>query len=281
MPIIKNSNVETPAPSSNYYGAAQDVSKAIWKNTVSLKANNEFAIFDFLVERDQGDGSYYHAVPAKSERTGRDFTRQVYCNEKNVSTEGRLIEEDCSICREPATEEQRPPRMRYLYWVLHYGTYHLPSNPDLQAQRPWTQSWSQVSLGKQVFFRETVLRPQLLMLSNRTYSSVEQIDQRKGTILNTADAPAHFEFRRSLQSSGGGGRGMVSYEVLTSDVKLPDLSEEVAQVVDDLPKLDYIAAELITEVDLPQFGTPEVTEVQEETADAFERIANIGEGESF
>ena len=74
---------------------------------------------------------------------------------------------------------------------------------------------------------------------------------------------------------------MVSYEVLASDVSLPDLSSEVAQVGDDLPKLDYIAAELIIEVDLPQFGTPEVTEVQEETADAFERIANIGEGGSF
>ena len=62
MPIIKNSNIETPAPSSNYYGAAQDVSKAIWKNTVSLKANNEFAIFDFLVDRDQGDGSSFSAA---------------------------------------------------------------------------------------------------------------------------------------------------------------------------------------------------------------------------
>ena len=74
MPIIKNSNIETPAPSSNYYGAAQDVSKAIWKNTVSLKANNEFAIFDFLVD--------FGKISSKSSESAKSMVLKRYVLEE-------------------------------------------------------------------------------------------------------------------------------------------------------------------------------------------------------
>lgn len=285
MPIIKNNTARQSSPSSSGgYGEFKDISKTIWKNTVTMRENNEFAVFDFLIPLDQGDGSFYHPIPSKNARTGNSFTKQVYCSEKNVSTEGRLIDADCEPCHAGIDVDQRTtyPRMRYTYWVLHYGTYHLETNADLKEQKPWTQDWKQVTLGKQTFFRESVLKPQLLILSQRTWDSVQAIDTRKGTILSTSEVPAHFEFRRSFASnSGGGGAGMVSYDILTSDITVPDLHNEVTQVVAELPKLDHIAAELITELDLPQFGSPSVVKEQKDTADAFARMANIKEDGEF
>jgi hypothetical protein len=282
MPIIKNNVSQQESTSTGAYGSFQDVSKTIWKNTVSLRANNEFAVFDFLVDRDQGDGSFYHPIAAKSSRTGNPFTKHVYCNERNVSTEGRLVEEECEPCSDVLSTEQKTyPRMRYTYWVLHYGTYHLDTNPDLQAQKAWTQSWKQVTVGKQTFFRETVLKPQLLILSQKTWNMIDLVEQRKGTILSTPDAPAHFEFRRSFQTNTGSSTGMVSYDILPSDISVPDLSEEATKIVSSLPSLDHIAAELIMELDLPQFGTPLATKEQEDTANAFDRMANIEKDGQF
>ena len=282
MPIIKTNVSQQGSTSTSDYGPSQDVSKTIWKNTVSLRANNEFAVFDFLVDRDQGDGSFFHPIAAKSARTGNPFTKHVYCSERNVSTEGRLIEEECAPCRDVLSEGQKTyPRMRYTYWVLHYGTYHLDTNPDLQAQKAWTQSWKQVTVGKQTFFRETVLKPQLLVLSQKTWSMIDLIEQRKGTILSAADAPLHFEFRRSFQTNNGSGSGMVSYDILPSDLSVPDLTEEATKIVSSLPRLDHIAADLITELDLPQFGAPSATKEQEDTASAFDRMANIEKEGSF
>ena len=283
MPIIKNSAAQQTSPSSSSgYGEFKDISKTIWKNTVSMRENNEFAVFDFLTPLDQGDGSYYHPIPSKNARTGNSFTQQVYCNEKNVSLDGRLIEADCVPCHEGLSADQRMtyPRMRYTYWVLHYGTYHLESNPDLQGQKHWTQEWKQVTLGKQTFVRESVLKPQLLILSQKTWDSVEAIDTRKGTILSTLEVPAHFEFRRSFAGNVG-SRGMVSYDILASDISVPDLREESSNVVADLPKLDQIAAGLITELDLPQFGSPSVVKEQKDTAEAFEQMANIKKDGEF
>ena len=286
MPIIKNSVAQqsssSSSSSSSSYGEFKDISKTIWKNTVTMRENNEFAVFDFLTPLDQGDGSYFHPVPSKNPRTGNSFTQQVYCNEKNISLDGRVVEADCIPCHDGISVDQRTtyPRMRYTYWVLHYGTYHLETNADLQDQKPWTQDWKQATLGKQTFFRESVLKPQLLVLSQRTWDSVQAIDTRKGTILSTSEVPSHFEFRRSFASSAG-SRGMVSYDILASDISVPDLSEEAAKIVADLPKLDQIAAGSITELDLPQFGSPSVVKEQKDTADAFERIANIKEDGEF
>ena len=283
MPIIKNSATQQSSPSSSGgYGEFKDISKTIWKNTVSRRENNEFAVFDFFIPLEQGDGSYFHPIPSKNPRTGNAFTQQVYCNEKNVSLAGRLVEADCAPCTDGLSVDKRTtyPRMRYTYWVLHYGTYHLETNVDLQEQKAWTQGWKQVTVGKQTFFRETVLKPQLLILSQRTWDSVESIDTRKGTILSTSEVPAHFEFRRSFASSAG-SRGMVSYDILASDIPVPDLNEEAFKVVADLPKLAQIAAGLITELDLPQFGSPSVVKEQKDTADAFERMANIKEDGEF
>jgi len=282
MPIIKNTVAEPTRGYEGGYGPSQDVSKEIWKNTISLRANNEFAVFDFLVECDQGDASYYHPIPSKS-AAGKDFTRHAYCSEKNVSIDGRLVEEDCLSCKAVISEEHKNmyPRLRYLYWAFHYGTYHLETNPDLQSQKPWTQSWKPVTIGKQTLYRESVLKPQLLVLSQKTWSSVERIDQRKGTILSTPDAPAHFEFRRNFQNSTSGGRGMVGYDLMPSDISVPDFSEKVSEIIDTLPKLDHIAAELVTELDLPEFGAPSIVKEQEDAVDAFEHMANMKEDGTF
>jgi hypothetical protein len=248
-----------------------------------MRENNEFAVFDFLTPLDQGDGSYFHPIPSKNPRTGNAFTQQVYCNEKNIALDGRVIEADCEPCTDGLSVDQRTtyPRMRYAYWVLHYGTYHLETNNDLKEQKAWTQSWKQVTVGKQTFFRESSLKPQLLILSQKTWDSVEAIDARKGTILSTAEVPAHFEFRRSFAGASGGSRGMVSYDILASDIPVPDLSEEALKAVDGLPKLDQISAGLITELDLPQFGSPSVVKEQKDTANAFDRMANIKEDGEF
>ena len=54
MPIIQNSVAQqSSSSSSSSYGDFKDISKTIWKNTVTMRENNEFAVFDFLIPLDQ------------------------------------------------------------------------------------------------------------------------------------------------------------------------------------------------------------------------------------
>ena len=273
MPIIKNSATQQSSPSSSGgYGEFKDISKTIWKNTVSMRENNEFAVFDFLIPLEQGDGSYFHPIPSKNPRTGNAFTQQVYCNEKNVSLDGRLVEADCAPCTDGLSVDKRTtyPRMRYTYWVLHYGTYHLETNVDLQEQKAWTQGWKQVTVGKQTFFRETVLKPQILELAPTTWAFLSDHAKRKGTIKNGL-----FEYTKAMSE------GRINYRLLGSDLSVPDFSNQMAEHADALPSLQDIAAGLITEVNVPQFTTDKTARTKVEEADAFEKMANITEGEEF
>ena len=270
MPIIAKSTFNPMQSSSGGGSSNFSDPNSVWRNSVNVRHINEFALVEFITDLQFGDISHFHPIPATAERSGKAFTQYVYCTNKNATQEeGRVIDEPCPHC-ESADQQIVRTRDRYRYWVLLYGIYHAEANPDIQAQREWTQDWKQVQVGQQTYFRETVLKPQILELAPTTWAFLSDHAKRKGTIKNGL-----FEYTKAMSE------GRINYRLLGSDLSVPDFSNQMAEHADALPSLQDIAAGLITEVNVPQFTTDKTARTKVEEADAFEKMANITEGEEF
>jgi len=263
MPIIAKSTFQ---PMQSGKGGSQGFSDptSIWRNSVQVRHIGEFALVEFLTDLNFGDISQFHPLPATSQN-GKAFTQYVYCTNKNATQdEGKVIDEPCPHC-DSAENTIARTRDRYRYWVLHYGTYHSETNPDVEAQREWTQNWTQVQVGRQTYYRETFLKPQILELAPTTWEILNNHASRSGTIKNTL-----FEYQKNMSE------GRINYRLLKSDIQVPDLSAQLDEArVKELPSLQDIAAGLIMEINVPQLVTKNSEKTKVEEANAFEKMANI------
>ena len=273
MPIIAKSTFQ-PMQSGGggqQQGGFSDPT-SIWRNSVNVRHVNEFALVEFITDLEFGDISHFHPIPATSQN-GKAFTQYVYCTNKNATQEeGKVIDEPCPHC-DSADNTVARTRDRYRYWVLHYGTYHSENNPDVEAQREWTQSWKQVQVGRQNYYRETILKPQIIELAPTTWESIQQHAERNGTIKNVL-----FEYGKNMSE------GRVNYRLIKADIQVPDISSQLDDnMIKDLPSLQDIAAGLVNSVDVPQLSTGSSNSPQQkvEDANAFENMANITDGEEF
>ena len=270
MPIIAKSTFQPMQNNSSGGDSNFSNPNSVWRNSVNVRHVNEFALVEFITDLQFGDISHFHPIPATAERSGKAFTDYVYCTNKTATQkEGKVIDEPCPHC-DSADQNIARTRDRYRYWVLHYGSYHAEANPDIQAQREWTQDWKQVQVGQQTYFRETVLKPQIMELAPTTWAFLSDHAKRKGTIKN-----ALFEYTKVMSE------GRVNYRLLSSDIEVPDFSTELAEKTKALPSLQDIAAGLVTEVDVPQFQTEQTAKTKVEEANAFEKMANVTDGEGF
>jgi len=211
---------------------------SVWRNTVRVRPN-EYAVLRFIGEG--GDLSRYHNIPGAT-ASGARFTKYEYCAKANIGSEGRPVrDEQCVHCMsaEPAITSTTE---RFLAWVFHFGTFHTEQNPRLD--REGQESWEQVRRGQKVFFRETVRKPQLFQASFTLYRNLEQIRSEMESL-----TARNFDYRCMRVQD------RTTYNLGFSDTQLTyDYASEIASIENDLPNIESVAATLITEIDVPQFG---------------------------
>lgn len=236
--------------------------KSIWRNTVRIK-DGEYALIKFISDLDDGDVSRFHSV--RVQNRGDVFTNYVYCPEQNLNEFGRIIDDQCPHCASTDVDVRKTGG-RYLFWVFHYGTYHLDQNP-YAGKYDDAKFWDKVETGKASYYRETVFKPQLLIASFTLFKDMESLSFRQGTLKSRL-----YEYTRT-------NSGRISYSIMPSDQTVQNTCDtEIEDMANDLPDLEKIAAKLITEVDLPSFA-PNTTSNDSgdtnEDAEVFKNMANI------
>jgi|6_EtaG_2_1085325.scaffolds.fasta_scaffold12398_3 hypothetical protein len=247
--------------------------KEVWRNTCRLRHNEEWTAVRFIQDLEDGDKTLFHTFSGTS-NTGTPFTSYRFCNENRQNfLEGKpLIEGPCVHCEQLRTDNVDPQeiqmRNRYRYWVFQYAIFHVENNPDIRDQREWTKDWKAVEVGRQIYYRERKMQPQILELSPGTWDDLKADYDRRGTITDRT-----YEYRRTFRES------QVRYKLVSSDIKVPDVSARLDPIIETLPLMRDVAAEIVTEVDLPVFERESKADEIKTTDDAFQRMANIAEGE--
>jgi len=211
---------------------------SVWRNTVRVRPN-EYAVIRFMGEG--GDLSRYHNIPGMT-RDGARFTKYEYCSRLNLGAEGQQVrEEQCTFCMS-ADEAIANTTERFLAWSFHYGTFHSAQNPRLD--RDGQEPWDEVRRGQKLFYRETVRKPQLFQASFTLYKNLESKREMMDSLTE-----------RNFDYSCMRVTDRTTYALDYSDTALTnDYAAEIQAVERDLPDIEAIAAKLIMEIDVPQFG---------------------------
>jgi len=211
---------------------------SVWRNTVRIRPN-EYAVIKFMGEG--GDLSRYHNIPGMT-RDGARFTKYEYCSRLNLDAEGKQVREDaCTFCMS-ADETITNTTERFLAWAFHYGTFHASQNPRLD--RDGQEPWDEIRRGQKMFYRETVRKPQLFQASFTLYKNLES---KREMMDSLTDRNFDYSCMRVTDRT--------TYSLDYSDTALTnDYASEIQAVERDLPDIEAIAAKLITEIDVPQFG---------------------------
>tara|TARA_Y100000310_G_scaffold344667_1_gene458670 strand:+ start:429 stop:1292 length:864 start_codon:yes stop_codon:yes gene_type:complete len=262
-------------------------SKSLWRNHIRPQFNDEFAVIRFVPGQDleDGDKTLFHPVQGVSQN-GRQFTSYEFCNDAKANY--KILEKDergvgiktepffsdpCSHCQnnDPKLRDENGKiilRNRYRYYVMHYGTYHVESNPAIAEQREWTQDWKSVEVGRQMYYRETKMQIQILELAPGTWGDLHDDYIRNGTILGRT-----YEYRRVFREN------QVRYKLISSDIKVPSFQKELEEAVSSLPPMTDISTGALTEIDLPVFQTAKKEKEQVVNDDAFANMANFEDEE--
>ena len=272
----------------------------LWRSELRIRDIGEFAVLRFMSpfqpreglevpENVMPDRSAYYYADGRSV-SGKRFTDYIYCASLNVNPDGtRLIDEASCKCRQgggapmcyqggnpPTDVRSSDCKFRYVYWALHYYTYHTSQNPVINEtsplyNEPWAvarrergevDAWEKIQFGSKVYFREAVMAPRFIKMAP-TRDSLTTFAERYGDITTKV-----YEYHKHKPQ---GDAGFITYQFLPSDVEVPKLGKErVTAVIKDLPRLDRIAASLIDGIDIQPFTT------EDKAADnkAMENIAN-------
>ena len=254
----------------------------LWRNKIRLKNVDEYAVIRFISPFGNVDNIapnlladeswfYYHSDRTP---TGQNFTNYIYCADLNKTAEGNIVQTSECECRQyfpdsppcyqdgsPASDGWKSPaKLRYHYWVLHYYTMHLEPNPILDPgsndyDKPWAQSqrdsgdavaWDEVKMGNKTYYRESVMKPQILEMARPTRESLKSYAERHGDITNKT-----YEYIKT-QADGG----FINYMFMPSDVEVPKFGRErTMAVLQTLPRLDRISAKLVDGIDIEPFGS--------------------------
>jgi len=273
----------------------------LWRSELRIRDIGEFAVLRFMSpfqpregldtpENVMPDRSAYFYADGRSV-SGKRFTDYIYCASLNANLDGtRLIEESACKCRQgggapmcyrgetpPVDVRSSDCKFRYVYWALHYYTYHTAQNPVINESSPlyneaWAvarrergeiDAWEKIQIGNKIYFRETVMAPRFIKMAAPTRDSLTTFAERYGDITTKV-----YEYHKHKPQ---GDAGFITYQFLPSDIDVPKLGKErVTAVIKDLPRLDRIAASLIDGIDIQPFT------IEDKTADnkAMENIAN-------
>ena len=234
--------------------------KSIWRNTVRIRPG-EHAVIRFITDFANGDMSRFHAIPGMTAK-GQQFTSYEYCSRLNVNESGPVISTPCEHCMS-GDEKIAKSTSRYLTWVFHYGTFHAEQNPflDRDGQVPWDQ----VKKGNRMFYREVMMKPQLLNTSFTLFKNIEEKYDRYASLLER-----NFDYSSSRPAN------ITQYSIELSDTSVTnDYSQEILDMEKDLPDLELIAAKLIVEVDLASIETEKEGLSKQDADDAFANMANM------
>ena len=211
---------------------------SVWRNTVRIRPN-EYSVIKFMGEG--GDLSRYHNIPGMT-RDGARFTKYEYCSRLNLDAEGKQVREDpCTFCMS-SDENISNTTERFLAWAFHYGTFHSAQNPRLD--RDGQEPWDEIRRGQKLFYRETVRKPQLFQASFTLYKNLESKREMMDSLTE-----------RNFDYSCMRVTDRTTYSLDYSDTPLTnDYASEIKDVERDLPDIEAVAAKLITEIDVPQFG---------------------------
>ena len=257
--------------------------KSLWRNHIRPRFNDEFAVIRFIPGQDLEDGDKTLFHPVQGSQNGKQFTSYEFCNDaranhKVLENDGQgsvrtepLFPDPCTYCQDPNLRDEAGKvvlRNRYRYYVMHYGTYHVESNPAISEQREWTQDWKAVDVGRQMYYRETKMQVQILELAPGTWGDLHDDYIRNGTIVGRT-----YEYRRVFREN------QVRYKLVTSDIKVPTFQNELQDVVSSLPPMTDVSSGAISEIDLPVFETAKQEKEQVVSDDAFANMANFEDEE--
>lgn len=241
MPIIK----DMPETTKNSFPDWRNPN-LILRNTIRVKSS-EFALFKFVNDLLEGDKSKFHPIKKLNEINGKQFTDYVYCSVGNIvgvdDNKQQIVPGKCEYCLSADPEFTRTSP-RYGYWVFCYYIFHATQNPNL-GRYDDAQEYESYTLGQRKMFRETIMKPQLLVISHPTFEQLDAKSARFGTILNTL-----YEY------SSISANGKINYQVERSDLEVPDIDDEIAASTRNLPELDQVRADLIKEFEFQTVNLP-------------------------
>ena len=215
---------------------------SIVRNTMRLRPT-EFAVFTFVQDLMEGDASFFHNIQSMNDN-GKQFFKYEYCS-RNEDESGRPRDANCVWCLSKV-EKERARRLRYSYWAYVYYVYHAEQNPSLENYSD-AMYWEPMIFGKRQYYRESVLKPQLLTLSGRDWQSLREENE------TFSDPMIGGMFMRT---SVRDAQGRVSYKIQPSrvrDIKSIEL-EDLYPMVDKLPAIDSVVSGLVEEFDFNQFS---------------------------
>ena len=286
----------------------------IWRVKLRLRQTGEFATIRFISPFAAGDvsknvladESHYVYHPGTS-ANGKRFTEYIYCADLNQDANGHIIEPSkckcqlsgeydtppCYVNGKPSRNNNGTPdgfnsdaKQRYLYWVLHYYTFHLKQNPVIDSESddynaPWAVSrreagevdaWEEVEIGNRTFYRESVMKPQILEMARATRESLRTYATMYGDITGR-----NFDYHRQQDQSG---RSFINYQILPSEQEVPKLGKErVGAVISDLPRLDRIASGQIEGVDIESFAMEDKEADKEALSRMSESVSQLADEE--
>lgn len=249
MPIISTSKdiVQNPSGFAN--------PKSVERNSVRVAKSGEFTLIKFINDLEDGDKSRFHRINDVTS-SGKTFTKYIYCLRVNRNEKGQIVKGNCETCLSPDVNLKRTSP-RYSYWVFNYANFHRSQNPRLE-QTQEAESWEPFTIGKQVFFREMVMRPQLLTLSHTVWERLAAIAARVGSLLSDP-----YEYSRQSANE------RTQYYIEKSTLAIPDVDASIVEVAKSLPNLEAVAAGQIMEVNFPTIPLPSSVARDEQ---AFQRM---------
>ena len=226
---------------------------SLLRNTVRLR-DGEFAVLSFLTDIDEGDRSLYHSIEAYSANNNR-FNETHFCTIKNEREKGvRMVDAPCKFC----VSKDDKMVYRYKFWAFVYYQFHAEQNQ--YGDRDGEDYWDEVKMGRRVYFRQEVMKPQLFETSSTGYSNMENEVDKLGTLDGFL-----FDYNRVRNDD------RVSYNLSRSGVDVPDVIEDSAELVSMLPSIEDVAIGKIEEFDFPTIGKSQGVSTSDK--DAFDSVA--------
>ena len=207
------------------------------------------------------DNAQYHSHRAMI--NGKQQFRYVYCTTKNTyqdenGRERQIAPGDCDLCKSQ-DEQTANTRARYNMWVFAYGIYHTNQNPSF-GKYDDAEEWESRKVGNRHFYREAVLKPQILQAPQTVMNIFSQYEESLG---EDRFAKSTFDLMKK------GVPPSISYSGFETQVQLPDMEDDILGLVESLPDIEKVSAEIITEWEFPKLSPSGQTDIVE-TKDAFE-----------
>lgn len=227
-------------------------------------ASDEFAVLRMLAPMEESpliDAAKYHSHRAMV--NGAQQFRYVYCTTGNVyeDADGRkhqVAPGDCDLCKSQ-DDATKTTRFRFNMWVFCYGIYHNNQNPRF-GKYDDAEEWEQRKVASRHYYREAVLKPQILQAPKTVMDIFKGYEERLGT---EKFAKSTFDLmKRGIAPS-------VSYTGFETSVQLPDVEDDIQAIIPELPDIEKISAELITSWEFPKLY-PDGDSHTAKDADAFE-----------